>query len=109
MHWLNDYNAVGGGNPNPTADQAFNQAHQPPPQGMPPPMGQPAPPPQAYPQNAQPTQAPVAVDLNASIVAQALTKSIACATPEDAWKAYTTLYFKVLSWNPGEFDDSINF
>lgn len=100
MHWLNDYVPVGASN-TPSA-QAFDQAHAanqgdrvnaaPPHQGT-----------TATASNAS------GIDLNASIVAQALTKSVTCANAQEAWQCYTYLYKQALNWNPDAepFDDDI--
>ena len=109
MHWLNDYTVQGASN-TPSA-QAFDQAYQ-----QAPPMGAPQ-----APQQPQPP----ARDRDASIIAQALTKS--CSGPGDSvelvWKRYSEFYDLALGKprqvappppaagaSPGDdFDDSIPF
>jgi len=105
-NWINDY--VESGAAPGTADEAMNQAiaQQQAQQGMAQapqtPVAQPMPP-----LPADPGRSPV--DRDASIVAQALAKSVTHATAEQAWASYVFLYNKVLGWNPGDFDDEIPF
>lgn len=83
MWWINEYQESGAAlGP---ADQAMQQAMQ----------NNPAP---AQPPTQQPTQQPV-VDRDASIVAQALTKSVTCANAQEAWETYTMLYAKYKQWD----------
>jgi len=83
MKWINEYAPSGMG----PADQAMNQAMQNNPQ-----------PAQAPVQQAQPAKQESAIDRDASIVAQALTKSVSHTSAEEAWNTYTMLYTKYKSW-----------
>ena len=75
-------------------------------------MGSPQPP-QMAPQAPQSAPAPQssAVNRDASIVAQALAKSITHATAEQAWASYVYLYDKALNWSPTDvpFDDELPY
>jgi len=103
--WINEYGVVGQSGT--ASAQVFDQAHA---QNQPPPMGQPAPPVQVGP-NATGADVmtsapqPSVVNREASIIAQALTKAVTCANAGEAWECYVYLYYKVLEWNPGKFDD----
>lgn len=81
MWWINEYQESGAAlGP---ADQAMQQAMQ---------------------NNPAPAQPPTngsapQIDRDASIVAQALTKSVTHATAADAWSTYTMLYAKYKQWD----------
>ncbi len=104
--WLNDYQDAGQSTT--PAAQAFDAAH-----AQAPPIGQPMPPQTAAvaPPPMHPSNAPQKpqIDRDASIIAQALTKSVTCANAQQAWESYVYLYNKILEWNPGDFDDSLSY
>jgi len=88
--WINEYGVVGQSGT--ASAQVFDQAHA---QNQPPPMGSPAPP-------TEPLPDPMAEGINteASIIAQALCKTIQHDNAGQAWESYVYLYGQVRKAHP---------
>lgn len=94
IHWIDDYQVPGQPH-HASRPQAASQAPQ------------------------QPIAKSSTIDRDASIVAQALCKSVQFANIEQAWQAYTTVYRNYAAWDPRqpvaeqpqqpEFNDDIPF